>query len=175
MAKNQFRFGTSEQVFITQTKLAPVLCVEPRTVRDWIKKKWLTPRYRLLGGRLQTVFLTQEVERFLDWYLASLKSLDAPCEPGSRHDRINSLRAKSRRRANKASQAAMKKHLADVYGTPTGQDEDDPDANYQEPATLNRGSTRRGSNYPDHTSISDRDPDEGSWPDSWDDDVEGKA
>ena len=168
MAKNQFQLSADEQLFITQTKLAPVLCVEPRTVRNWIQKKWLTPRYRLLGGRLQTVFLRQEVERFLDWYLASLKSLDAPCEPGSRHDRINSLRAKSRRRANKASQAAMNKRLGDVDGN-TQTEQDDPETDCQEPVPLDRVSSRRGNNYPDRPSISDR-SDEG-----WDEDVEGKA
>jgi len=170
MAKDQFRFSADEQLFIPQSKLAPVLCVKPRTVRNWIQKKWLMPRFRLLGGRLQTVFLRQEVERFLDWYLVTLKSLDAPCEPGSRHDRINSLRAKSRRRANKASQAAVKKHLGGVYGTTqTEQDEDDSETDNQEPVPLDRGSSRRGNNYPDRPSISDR-SDEG-----WDEDVEGKA
>ncbi len=125
----------------------------------WIKKGWIAPCYRLLGGRLQTVFLRQEVERFLDWYLASLKSLDAPCEPGSRHDRINSLRAKSRRRANKASQAAMKKRLGD--GEP---DEDDPRTNNEGPVNLDHRPGRRGSDLT-----------EGRWSISdWDDAAEGK-
>ncbi len=170
MAKDQFRFSGGKQVFIIQAELSSALRVESRTVRDWIKKGWLTPRYRLLGGRLQAVFLTREVERFADWYLPSLESLDAPCERGSRHDRINSLRAKGRRCANKASRAAMNKRLGDADGnTQTEHDEGDPETDYQEPVPLDRGSARRWDMQPQPPSGLDR----GSTEDSgWDDEME---
>jgi len=136
MAKDQFRFSGGKQVFIIQTELSSALRVKSRTVRNWIQKKWLTPHYRLLGGRLQTVFLTQEVEAFTDWYLPSLESLATPCERGSRHDRINSLRAKGRRCAKMASVASMNKRLGDVDGnTQTEQDEDDPETDFNPGAT----------------------------------------
>jgi len=166
MAKDQFRFSGGKQVFIIQAELSSALRVESRTVRDWIKKGWLTPHYRLLGGRLQAVFATEEVEAFADWYLPSLADLDAPCERGGRHDRINSLRAKGRRCANKASQAAMNKRLGDGE-----QDEDDPETDYQGPATLNRGSARRWDMQPERP----RDLDRGLNEDRWEDEEEGKG
>ena len=130
MAKDQFRFSGGKQVFIIQAELSSALRVESRTVRDWIQKRWLTPRYRLLGGRLQAVFATEEVEAFADWYLPTLDGLDAPCERGSRHDRINSLRAKGRRCAKIASVASLKKHLGESHGF-TEAEQDDSEAGLQ--------------------------------------------
>ncbi len=175
MAKDQFRFSGGKQLFIIQTELSSALRVESRTVRDWIKKGWLTPRYRLLGGRLQAVFSTEEVEAFADWYLPTLEGLNAPCERGSRHDRINSLRAKGRRCANKASQTAMNKRLGDGDGnTQTEQDEDDdPETDYQEPIPLDHKSIWRRSDLAHPPSGFDRGlTDEGRQDQDWNDDME---
>ena len=166
MAEIPFRLGTGEQIFITQTELSFALRVKSRTVGGWIRKKWLTPRYRLLGGRLQTVFTTEEVERFADWYLPTLETLDAPCERGSRHDRINSLRAKGRRCANKASQAAMNKRLGDGE-----QEGDDPETDYQEPVPLDHKSIWRRSDLAQPPSDLDRGFSEDS---DWDDEMDPK-
>jgi len=156
MAKDQFRFSGGKQLFIIQAELSAALRVEPRTVRDWIKKGWITPRYRLLGGRLQAIFSTEEVEAFADWYLPTLEGLNAPCERGSRHDRINNLRAKGRRCANKASQVSRLKHLG------AEQDEDDPETNNEGPVNLDHRPGRRGSDLT-----------EGRWASSgWDDEME---
>ncbi len=158
MAKNQFRFSTGEQLYITQGEFAPALRVESRTVRNWIKKGWLVPHFRLVGGRLQTIFFTREVEAFVNWFFPSLADLDAPCERGSRHDRINSLRAKGRRCANKASQAAMNKRLG------TEHDEDGPETNNEGPVNLDHRPERHGSDLTEER-----------WPSSvWDDAAEGE-
>lgn len=143
MAENQFRLGTDE-LFITCVETASAFRVKPGSVKNWIRKKWLTPRYRLLGGRLQTVFLTREVEAFADWYLPTLADLNAPCERGSRHDKINRIRGRGRLHAKMASVASLKKHLGDVDCiTQTEQNEDDPE--YPEPAALDHGSAWRRS------------------------------
>lgn len=154
MAKNQFQFSAGEQLFITQGELAPALRVKPPTVGTWIKKGWITPRYKLVGGRNQAVFLRREVERFVDWYLATLETLDAPCKRGSRHDRINNNRAKARRCASKASQASRLKHLG------AEQEEGDP-------VPLGRGSTRRWDMKPPRPRSLDPGLAEG-----WDDEME---
>lgn len=164
MGKGEFRLSGDKQIFITKTELASAVRVQGQTVRVWIKKGWLTPHYRLLGGRLQIVFATEEVEAFTDWYLPSLESLDAPCERGSHHDRINNLRAKGRRCANMASQANMNKRLGDG-------EQDEADLDYQVPVTLDRGSAWRRSDPAQPPSGLAR----GLTDDEWGDGFEGKG
>ena len=116
-----------------------------------------------MGGRIQTVFATEEVEAFADWYLPSLENLASPCERGGHHDRINNLRAKGRRCANKASQANMNPRLGDGE-----QEGDDPETDYQEPAPLDRGSVGRWDMQPQPPS------DRGLTDEGWDDSFEPK-
>jgi len=171
MPENQFRFGTGEQLYYTLGETSAAFRVRPRSVRNWIRKKWLTPHFRLLGGRIQTVFSTRELMNFADWYLPTQASLDAPGERGSHRDKINRIRARARGSAIRASQASMKKRLADVYGIQTEQDEDDPETNDQGPATLDRRSARRWNMQPERPSDLDRSFTE----ERWEDDEEGKG
>ena len=149
--------------------MAALFRVTRRTVRRWVHDRLIQPRYRLRGGSCyELVFLEPEVDRFASAYLPSAEDLDREADPRGRNDRkakILRIRNMLRAYAGKATAARMTKRLVKEYGIT----EDELDNESAEPATPDRVSSRRGSNYPDRPSSSDR-GDEG-----WDEDVEGKA
>ncbi|MCZ6625266.1 MAG: helix-turn-helix domain-containing protein [Deltaproteobacteria bacterium] len=168
-SQSDSRLSPGSSLYFTVQEVAGLFRVSTRTVFRWVHDGLLQCRYQFFGGSFyRRVFLAEEIGKLIDEYLPSQDDLECEHPPGPRKQRVEAikrLRGMSRLFAGKARATKLSKRLTAAYGIT----EAELDNENAEPATPDRVSSRRGSNYPDRPSISDR-SDEG-----WDEDVEGKA